>query len=685
MSKAAPAFAAPSLVTLLDNDRYAAITSAAFDVREVRLISVKGTERLSEPFIYDVRFSSLRRMRSFAQAPGQRLTVGFKLKDHGTRYIDGFIQSLDYLGIDETRSPIYEARIVPWLSFLAQRQNSRCFQNMTSIQIVQTIFADHAAIANFTDRTGGAWLPTRPFCVQYHESDLNFISRLLEQDGIYYFFTHAERQHRLELVNRPSSHRPCDDSPIQTKLNLRPYRVQNDVIWDWREHASLQPGRVVLQSYDHEKPNTNLMAFTDVPEVKTGGVPIIDEVQAAARRGAGPSPVEHIQTDGGPFAKQREIFSFPGCYQERRAGEFHARVLAEEIACRRWRAHLKGSPRHLTTGSTFKAANPFEITDTDLAPREIDNYLAVAVTMSLTGDPEHGAHGDAGSSFFYEASIEAQLAVTQFRPPRVAMAPVINGPQTAVVVGRKGDIVTTDQFARIKVQFHWDRYGTNDEASSTWIRVAQDWAGKNYGGFVIPRIGQEVVVAFINGNPDWPLVTGCVYNAVNMPPEAVPDNAMRSTFKTRTENGRPDEFNELTFEDRKGREEVFMRAQRDYRLAVGDTHTIEVARRFALNMPMMPTPLPESAGALPPRPGGPGSRIEVTPEKISFVVNGPTGPQAIEITPTGIVLVGMTIGMMARGAITALPPPLPTQSPLATKTMAELAAAEAGLDPGGLV
>ncbi|MGF6233741.1 type VI secretion system secreted protein VgrG [Inquilinus ginsengisoli] len=492
----------------------------------------------------------------------------------------------------------------------------------------------------------------------------------MEQDGIYYYFEHAENRHDLVLVDNASSHKPCTPQVVETHHNLRPARNlhQEDLILRWEEVVSMQPDKIVLNDYDHEKPTANLEAVARVPSVKVGGIPPRKTLTgAAASRRPGGTPVAPVtaaktSTAAGTSPTQ-ETFVYPGRYIEKKDGDFYATIRAEELACNAYRARVESTARQITTGAIFTAANPFYYGDVDSRPKPTERFLAVGNEFTVVGEVgEVGGAGEnavdaKGDRFLYRSMVEIIPATTQYRPQRRTPAPVIQGPQTAVVVGPRAETVTTDKLGRIKVQFFWDREGKKDENSSCWIRVAQSWAGKGFGGLIIPRIGQEVVVDFIHGNPDWPLVTGVVYNATNDPPETLPADKTRSTFRTHTDRGAVNAYNELRFEDKRGQEEVYLKAQKDHTVEVGDVYSVDVKTQYVLTS----SPTAMAPGQAAATPGT--SRIEVTPDKIRFVVTGVTGPQIIEISATGIAMIGTTIGMMARparaGAIVSMPPAIP--------------------------
>ncbi|MER8383790.1 type VI secretion system tip protein TssI/VgrG [Mesorhizobium sp. M1405] len=618
----------PTIENLLKHNRFAAVTSAALQPNEIIFRRLRGTERLGEPFLYEVKLATANPVQNFANIPGQFLTVGLKLKDAGTRFFNGLITRLEYLGLDDTEHLNYVAELRPWLSLLEYRTNSRIFQDKTSIEIITKIFQEHKG--NFKNRTIGRF-PNRTFCVQYNETDLAFVSRLMEQDGLYYYFEHGENRHDLVLVDNLSSHEACKPEAVETHHNLRPARSlhRDDVILHWNEVVSLQSNKVTLKDYDDEKPMAELTAVARTPSVRIGGIPPGKSTVGAGSRLSGAAVVESETATADVCSAVQETFIYPGGYKAKREGDFYATIRAEELACNAYRARIETTARQIKTGVVFKAANPFYYGDLGARPKATQRFLAVGNEFTVLGEvgdrPTGAVTADQRAEcFLYHSTVEIIPASTQYRSPRRTPVPVIKGPQTAIVVGPSGETITTDQYGRIKVQFFWDRESNKDENSSCWIRVAQNWAGKGFGCLLIPRIGQEIVVNFLHGDPDRPLVTGVVYNGSNLPPENLPVNKSRSTFRTHTDRGTIADYNELRFEDRQGCEEVFLKAQKDHNVQVGNIYAIDVTKQYLLT----------SASAAATF----GSSIEVTPDKICLSVMGASGSQAIEISAAGITL-----------------------------------------------
>ncbi len=678
--------AAPAIDDLLPQNRNAAVVSAAFDLEDVTLLTVRGIEELSQPFHFEVSVISRRRIRDFARIVGEPMTVALKLADKRVRYFNGMVRNFAYAGLDDGRRPIYVADMVPWLATLEFRRDSRIFRDMTSLDIVKKILGEHPKCL-FQDHTTVP-VPTRSFCVQYGETDLAFVSRLLESDGIYYYFRHAKNKHEMVLVDSLSGHTPCEPNAIETNLSLARMRARDDCFWHWRESVAFQAAQVVLGDYNFELPNVDLTSISPVPSAHTGKMPTVAEKLAISPRERGQSATTVATTVADQAGSERELFFYPGKYLDRATGEFYARIRSEEIAASTYRVEIIGDVRQLCVGDTFTASNPFEIANTTIAPEPDDKWLALRAEIEITGEREDGVgersvltqrrHADGRARLtipslsseddeqrLYRCAVTAVPATTQYRPPRRTAPPRISGPQTAVVVGLADEVMTTDKYGRIKVQFAWDRRGCKDENSSCWIRVSHTMAGKNFGAIAVPRIGQEVVVEFLNGDPDQPLVIGLVYNATNMPAEELPKDATKTTIRTRTIGGASSQYNELSFDDDPGREETYLRSQKNLMLESGETCEINTVEEFAVNL-AKEAPWDKGADDTLFDVSGQtsGSKIIATPESISFIVSTPKGKQAVVINEDGVFAIGQNVGLLSTGGkVTSTLPPVPRPSP----------------------
>lgn len=642
-------------------NRFAAITAAPFSLKGVSLRWLRGSERLGQPFTYRVKFIAKDPVRNFGQMPGERMTVGMMLPDRrSVRYFNGIVTACEYLGIEDTRRLNYEIELQPWIALLGLRRNSRIFHEKTSLEVIRIIFGEHGG--NFRVKVRGS-LPKRTVCTQYEETDLAFVSRLMEQDGLYYFFEHTASEHVLVLADDPADHEPCKPEIVPTQLNLRRFRYKDDMIWQWFEKASLTSGRVELKDYDHEKPKAKLSGLEPVPPASMGDVR--GTTTRMTEGGAGSQFAAKTAAKTAPRnTKTREVFSFPGHFTTPKDGEFYARRQAEAIASKAYRVRVEGSMRQVVVGCRFRAENPYDQPDMSKVTSPTHNWLAVAADFEITGEVGEGSGTEDPndeSVFIYRATIEAQAASTAFRPDRVTPWPCITGPQTAEVDGPRGSNIATDKLGRLRVRFHWDREG--GDPASGWIRVAQSWAGKGFGGLVTPRVGQEVVVQFHNGNPDWPLITGAVYNTTNMPADTLPKEATRSSFRSQSVPGRNSTYNEFRIEDAAGNEEVLLRAERDYNLKVGDTHRSNIEKRYVMT----------TGPALSPT----GALFEVTRDSIRLMTRGPTGPQGVEISPAGVFIIGNMVGLMSRTSPVIATPaivPIPQPTPPLTRALASMMA-----------
>ncbi len=478
-----------------------------------------GHEGISQLFRWDLDLLSEEPAISYDKIVGQNVTITVVLADDSERYINGFVSRFSQGGSDH-RFTYYRAEIVPWLWFLTRTADCRIFQNKSIPDIIIQIFKD-LGFQDFKNLLQGSFEP-REYCVQYRETDFNFVSRLMEQYGIYYFFEHEEGKHTLMLANSPSAHKPCPGQ-AKAKYDYTATSIeQEDVITDWKIEQEYRPGKYALTDYNFETPSTSLMV-NENSIVQMGG------------------------------NSKYEIYDFPGEYLKRPQGQQLVKIRMQE----------EEAPASVVSGAStcraFGAGHRFDL---------LEHYRQDLNKAYLITTVQHDfSVGDS-----YETGDESVLRYSNrftciphavpYRPLRVTPKPVVQGPQTGIVAGKAGEEIWTDKYGRVKVQFHWDREGEYNEKSSCWIRVGQIWAGKQWGTMFIPRIGQEVIVDFLEGDPDQPIITGRVYNADEMPPYALPDEQTKSTIKTLSSKGGGG-FNEIRFEDKKGEEQVFIHAERN--------------------------------------------------------------------------------------------------------------------------
>jgi type VI secretion system secreted protein VgrG len=409
--------------------------------------------------------------------------------------------------------------MVPWLWFLTRKSDCRIFQKMKVPDIVKQIF-DEMNFKDYKLQLYGDFLE-REYCVQYRETDFNFISRLLEEEGIFYFFEHQDGIHTLILANDPIEHRPCPDQPQGRYEGASGGAAQeDDIILEWRAQQEMRPGVYAQADYNFEQPSQVLQASI---------------------------------TGKGSY----EIYDYhPGEYRKVPEGDGLVRTRLQELESPTLVARGSSDCRAFTSGYRFDLTEHYR---SDMNQAWV--LTALRHTASQPGDFRSGT-GFSQADFHYRNCFECIPHSTPFRPARITPHPVVQGSQTAVVVGPAGEEVFVDQYGRVKVQFHWDRKGKKDENSSCWIRVAQNWAGKQWGAIFTPRVGQEVVVDFLEGDPDQPIITGRVYNAEQVTPYKLPDEKTKSTIKSNSSKGGGG-YNELRFEDAKGKEQVFIHAERN--------------------------------------------------------------------------------------------------------------------------
>jgi type VI secretion system secreted protein VgrG len=487
-----------------------------------------GREELGRASEYRIDLLSTRSDIDLDEVLGQNVTVKLALPHDATRYFNGFVTRFAQHGT-LGRYQRYHATIRPWLWFLTRTADCRIFQDKTVPDIVQEVFGDHTTADVAVDLTGS--YRTWNYCVQYRETDFNFVSRLLEHEGLYYYFRHTEGHNTLALTDSASQHAAFpgyEDLPFLPPG--RTVRTDREHVSRWEFSREIQPGVYVHDDYDLERPTVEL------------------RTRRTLERGYAPSDYE--------------VYDYPGGYLQTSDGEQYANVRIEEFGAGFELAQAATNARGVAVGCSFN------LTD---HPRGDQNreYLVVAASYDLDYSGYEGLP-NASDAARFGCRFTAMSTAEQFRPRRVTPKPFVQGPQTAVVVGPAGEEIYTDNYGRVKVQFHWDRYGGHDENSSCWMRVAQPWAGKGWGTVSTPRIGHEVLVEFLEGDPDQPIVVGSVHNADNMPPHT----AHVSGIKSNTHKGRG--YNQMTMDDTAGKEKVTIHAQYDMNTTVEHDQTVTV-------------------------------------------------------------------------------------------------------------
>jgi type VI secretion system secreted protein VgrG len=504
---------------------------------KLSLAQLNATEHLSHPFEFEVELQSTEAKLSYDDFLGQPMSVELQLPKGKKRYWHGIVASVTQVSASLSWS--YHVKLVPWLWLLTRTSDCRVFQKMTVPDIVKHVFSMNGF--NDIDVELNGSYSQREYCVQYRESAFNFISRLLEEEGIYYFFKHEQGRHVLVLADGYKSHAPY---PGYDKVPYYPpsenvVRVE-DCLNHWVSGNEITSGKYVLTDYDFKNPRASLLAQYGRPA---------NYAHASA-----------------------EMFDYPGGYLTTGDGQNYAQCRLEELQAQMARVSGGGNVRGLAVGSLFTLGGA---DGHGKHPRSDQNreYLVTSAHFTLTSSTAAGDGPDVDVQF------EASESSRAYRPSRVTPKPLIHGFQTATVVGPSNEEIWTNPNGSVLVQFPWDRHGGNDEKSSCWLRVSQVWAGKGFGALILPRVGQEVVVGFLEGDPDRPLVVGSVYNGDQKPAITLPDNKTQSGLKTRSSTGGSDSnANELRFEDKMGSEEVLLHAEKDLTIEVENNESLTVTK-----------------------------------------------------------------------------------------------------------
>src|SRR5687768_12742524 len=472
-----------------------------------------GQERLSQPFQFTLELLSEDAAVDPLGLLRTPVTIVLRVPG-GERSFHGLVNRFVQLDkADELTS--YEMEVVPWLWFLSLTADCRVFQNLTVPEIVAEIFGKYGE-ADFDVGGLGRSYAKREYCVQYRETDLNFVARLLEEEGIYYYFAHSDNAHKLMLADDQSSVADCPiRSTFQVSTTPEATLQEGEILHLQREHV-VNPSRVTLRDFDYLQPANSLHA-----------------------------------TDGSD--DQGEIYDFPGEYVDLDEGERRAGLRLQEQVADQILVRGSSTCYTMTTGHKF-ALEGYYVSAAN------SEYLVVATAHAGHGGGYRSGHPESE----YSNTFQCSPTSVPYRPPRITPKPFVQGSQTAVVVGPSGEEIYTEKHGRVKIQFPWDRLGQKNEQSSCWVRVSQPWAGKGWGGISIPRIGQEVIVDFIEGDPDRPIITGRVYNADQPVPYELPANKTQSGLKSRSsKSGTAENFNEIRMEDKKGSELFYLHAEKD--------------------------------------------------------------------------------------------------------------------------
>ncbi|EFH7122268.1 type VI secretion system tip protein VgrG [Escherichia coli] len=528
--------AAASLAAAGPGAHNVTVSGSAVPAQMLLFAGMNGSEGLGNLFSYTVQLKTpdtlnLGYVSPAANLPlkpmvGKDLCVNIELDGGGKRHISGLVTAARVVG-HEGRSVTYELRIEPWLKLLTHTSDYKAFQNKTVVEILDEVLAEYSfpvekrLVENY---------PPRAWQVQYGETDFDFIQRLMQEWGIYWWFEHSENSHTLVLADAINGHKTCPDSPL-VEWHQEGLKLDKEFIHTITSSERLRTGKWVLDDFDFMKPRSLLKSTVANP------------------RDTGHAEYEH--------------YEWPGDYFTMAEGEMLTRIRMEAQRSPGSRVGGAGNIRTLMTGYTFTLMNH--------PTAEVNQeYLLVQTTLFLRDNAQYSGQDQ---HFTYVTTFELHPTSEVYRPQRTLSKPHTKGPQSAIVTGPAGQEIWTDKYGRVKVQFGWDRYGNNDENSSCWIRVSYPWAGKGFGMIQIPRIGQEVLVDFKNGDPDLPIIVGRTYNQDTMPPWGLPGAATQSGFYSHTIGGGPTNANALRFEDKPGGEEVWLHAEKDQRIEVNNNES----------------------------------------------------------------------------------------------------------------
>lgn len=532
----------------VDPKKYPIRMEGSYPGEELFLIGAVVEEGLSTLTRTMVEFVCSNRALDLKTVLGTKMRVVMDNADGGVRKFPGTCVAIEYLG-SETGPAHFSAEIRPWLWFLTRTKECRIFQEKNVPDIIQEILGDYGFSGDLDARLSGSYDP-RDYIVQYRETDYDFICRLMEEEGIYFFFTTEGDREKLVLADDIGAHKPVlgQTSIDYQSRDSRTTRAYGHV-FEWKSTERVTSGKVTLNDFDFENPKGDLLSSNAIPKGT------------------------HSDND-------KEFYDYPGHHRTTAVGDKRARVRMEAEAIRHKTTTGMANATNLSVGLTFtlakhprkadnvsrmmtRAVHKLQLLGTDLPPLSLDGELHGALAELATNDDP------------YQVAFDTIPSADQYRAPLVTPWPEIAGVHTAMVVGPNGEEIYTDKYGRIKVQFHWDRLGKNDENSSCWVRTMMPWTGKAWGMIAIPRIGQEVVIHFEEGDPDRPMAIGMLYNAEMMPPYSLPGNMTQSGLKTNTSK-KGNGFHELMFEDKKDAELVRFQSERDYEQIVKNNASITV-------------------------------------------------------------------------------------------------------------
>ena len=601
-----------------------------------------GIEELGYPFFYTLAMSSGEWQGDVESLVGSTASVKFVAtqasateSDLGTvddapidqddHYVNGIVTRVVSEGLARG-SYHYTIELRPWTWLLTQVEDCKIFQNLCAFDIVTKVFRD-AGFSDFEDkRQNSAGSTVLEYCVQYRETSFAFVTRLMEEYGIYYYFVHDDSTHKLTFADDPNAHTELSDA-IPWKFDGTETRTVADHIWNFISAYSLHSGKYTVRDYNFTTPAADLTAKS---------------IKSAT----------HKYSDF-------EVYEYPGPYPDTGLGQTLADIRMQAISADRALFTGVSNSRKVLSGWKFKLSQHPD-SNMNQPYLIVRSEISAGIGEGMSTKQDEGEKIDA-----YRVNLAAIVGDTPFKLHRRTRRPMIRGPQTAKVVGPSGEEIYTDQYGRVKVKFYWDRSDASDEERTCWIRVAQPWGGVGWGSMVIPRVGMEVVVEFLEGNPDRPLITGVVYNATQTVPYALPGNKTQSGFKTNSSPGGSGS-NELRFEDKAGEEEVFFQAQKDYNKKVLNNETVEITQDTTTTVKQGNRSVTVTQGNESLTVSQGNHSVTVSAGNHSLTISAgksdvsaatsitlTSGASSVKISPSGVEISGPTIKLTADASLTA--------------------------------
>ena len=484
----------------------------------------KGDESISKLFEFELELVSKKSDIGFDSVINQmgRLTLQ-QFDDVEPRYVHGIVNYFEQRNKDGKYTNYY-AQLVPLFWLFTQRQNCRIFQKLDVQKIIDDIFKKAGMPSDFYRFDLELTHPEREYCVQYRETEWNFITRLMEEEGIFCYFEHTESKAILVMQDHSYVHPPIPSPETVIFHEISGYAADEEHLFFFNYAESIRSGKATLRDFNLKKPTMDMERDKEADKTP-----------------------------------ELEVYDYPGLYEDPGIGQKLAKVRLEELQTPRKQGSGESTSVRFIPGYRFTLAQH---------PRKDFNKTYLITDLKQEGKQPQVLQEQAGAQGTeYTSELTCIPASVTYRPARLTRKPVVEGPQTAIVVGPSGEEIYVDKHGRVKVQFHWDREGQMNEKSSCWIRVSQLWAGQKWGAMYIPRIGQEVIVDFLEGDPDRPIITGRVYHGDNLPPYSLPQNKTKSTIKSHSSKGGGG-FNEFRFEDKKGQEEVYLQGEKDWNILI---------------------------------------------------------------------------------------------------------------------